>query len=710
MTSVNRSLVRHDRKIKFTQQLIYSMCVCFRFFSSEKVNDPSRPTYEFLIGPSIDEFPNHLPSQLNILQFYAHFNSNIPESERIRSIISGIEISYERAGVRIRHREAIRIKLKRLIRGFKDLLAKRKVISMKQREKELHFAENIRYPFDVHRENDVEMINIDNIAIEHQQYELQENMFEQDYEPTSESSESGEEEIRRKKIKISPELIQRINSSTASYRACANLIDIGIELTGNFPKEYVTSKSSIWRKISKYRDNKKENLLQNLKLSNSNIVLQFDCKRFHRLNERHLGMEERMIVLSHGESDIPLGLFVIPTHSSQNCANQIIRIIDEFNLRPRIVGLVCDTENVNTGRVSGVCVQVESHLETDVLRLMCRHHIYEVVLKSLFEQSFGTSVGPTTITTFRPLRDTWDEIKRNGFVYEPMDVDFYNDSDALYELALEAKKTLKFHATNKNVRDDYAELTDLSLKFLGVPTSSSFKVPGALNNARWMNKAIYSLKMFLFRHEIGLDQDTVQKLQRFCLFTAIVYVKFWNQCSVTIDAPANDLAFLKEMDYYMKIDNEIALAASTAFKRHLWYLGEELMILSLFSKRVSNEEKDLINLLLTTGASTSRSRNSVRYQDELNDIQNLDLHDFVSVRSNFLLNKLEIDSSFLEECADVWQNIEAFKDAEKKIKDLMISVNDGCERLLRRSELLINNQKVRSEIAIQRAIVSLEMN
>lgn len=134
------------------------------------------------------------------------------------------------------------------------------------------------------------------------------------------------------------------------------------------------------------------------------------------------------------------------------------------------------------------------------------------------------------------------------------------------------------------------------------------------------------------------------------------------------------------------------------------------MVLALFSERVSNEEKDLISLLLIGGASTSRSHNSVRYQDELNDIQNLELHNFVSVRSNFLLNKLEIDFSFLEEIADNWQNIEAFKGAEKKINDLMISVNDGCERLLRRSELLINNQKVRSEIAIQRAIVSMEMN
>lgn len=645
----------------------------------------------------------------------------MPENLRINAIISEIETRYERSGTRIRHREAIRIKLKRLISGFKDLLAKRKVISMKQREREFHFVEKIRNSFDVaHRESSIEMMDIDNIVSENQQ--LRENVFEQDYDVLNQenelrhdpdyepTSDSDEEETYRKKIKISPEIIQRINSSTASYRACANSIDIGIELTGNCPKEYATSKSTISRKISKYRENKRENLLEYLKSSHSKIVLQFDCKRFHRLNERHIGMEERMIVLSHGESDIPLGLFVIPTHSSRNCSNELIRLIDEFHLRSRIVGLVCDTENVNTGHISGVCVQVESHLESDVLRLMCRHHIYELVLKSVFEETFGTSVGPTIIATFRPLRDKWDEIKWNGFVYEPFDSDFYVNSDALYQLASEAKKILKTHATNKNVRDDYAELTDLCLKFLGVRTSSSFKVPGALNNARWMNKAIYSLKMFLFRNEIGLDRDTIRKLRRFCLFTTIVYVKFWNRCSVTTDAPANDLEFLKEMDFYMEIDTELAETAINTFKRHLWYLGEELIILSLFSRKVSNEEKDLMALILIATTSAPRTHNSVRYQDELIDIENLDLHNFVSARSNFLLNKLEIDQSFLNECAEDWGNFESFKDAEKKINDLMISVNDGCERLLRRSELLINNQKVRSEMALQRAIVSLEMN
>lgn len=63
-----------------------------------------------------------------------------------------------------------------------------------------------------------------------------------------------------------------------------------------------------------------------------------------------------------------------------------------------------------------------------------------------------------------------------------MDQNLLYDNDALHQLTIETKNILKNHATNEYVRDDYAEITDLCLKFLGVRTSLSFKVVGALNN------------------------------------------------------------------------------------------------------------------------------------------------------------------------------------------------------------------------------------
>lgn len=49
-------------------------------------------------------------------------------------------------------------------------------------------------------------------------------------------------------------------------------------------------------------------------------------------------------------------------------------------------------------------------------------------------------------------------------------------------------------------RDDYRELLQLCLAFLGEDLLKAFSPTGAVSHARWMGKAIYSLKIFLFRN------------------------------------------------------------------------------------------------------------------------------------------------------------------------------------------------------------------
>ncbi len=55
-------------------------------------------------------------------------------------------------------------------------------------------------------------------------------------------------------------------------------------------------------------------------------------------------------------------------------------------------------------------------------------------------------------------------------------------------------------------RADYLELLELSLVFLDDETAKvKFRKPGPMHSARWMAKAIYGLKMALFRDQLDLD-------------------------------------------------------------------------------------------------------------------------------------------------------------------------------------------------------------
>lgn len=192
------------------------------------------------------------------------------------------------------------------------------------------------------------------------------------------------------------------------------------------------------------------------------------------------------------------------------------------------------------------CAFIEKKLTRPLLHLMCRHHIYERLLESVFQTCFGSSTSPR-IDTFDILNQYWNEIKNSGYLYHPIEREKLNSSPLRKILTENAISTLLIHASHGHLRKDYAELNDLALKFAGVNTEKTIKVPGATSNARWMAKAIYALKTYLFRSQLELTQDSIDALERFCLFVVLIYVKFWNQCPNVFDAPINDLTLLKKL-------------------------------------------------------------------------------------------------------------------------------------------------------------------
>src|SRR5688572_12109323 len=118
-----------------------------------------------------------------------------------------------------------------------------------------------------------------------------------------------------------------------------------------------------------------------------------------------------------------------------------------------------------------------------------------------------------------------------------------------------------------------------------------------------MARSIYAIKMWLFKDQIPIQQrqnserasrqSYSQKvwnhLLRVSLFVTTTYVTYWFTCTSPADAPRNDLQFLKAIHTYP--DKEVSQVALTAFSRHLWYLSETLVGLSLFDDSVTFDEK-----------------------------------------------------------------------------------------------------------------------
>ena len=112
-----------------------------------------------------------------------------------------------------------------------------------------------------------------------------------------------------------------------------------------------------------------------------------------------------------------------------------------------------------------------------------------------------------------------------------------------------------------------------------------------MHQARWMARAIYSMKICLLQSHFKISMKEEQALRDVCLFIATVHVKPWLGCSLAAKAPYQDLCFLKTLKGYEKVDNVISQAALSKFCQHLWYLSEETAALSLFYDAVDEETK-----------------------------------------------------------------------------------------------------------------------
>lgn len=681
-----------------------------------------------MIGDPISAFDTHHPRRIDILRLYFHFPSSISESTKIAEIVEKIEDFYRSGDLRIKQTETIRLKIKRLVKSFKVIVSKRKIFRTSNAEKNRQekFHEDIHGLFDIlnydapnssdstdhemtDNTNDSECSKFDGIqdVVDFGETTYHSGPEDSSNDPDSDPDYSPDDEIEnspKKKLPIPEDILKQISETKGSFRLCQDLLRLGVQISGSDPINYKLSKTSIWKQVIELRERQKKELHSFLRRSDCKIVIQFDGKKYTKLNERHVGNEERIIVLGHTmRGDIPLGLFIVETHSGADCAQAVFKSIETHNIQERIVGLVCDTESVNTGVENGACALIERRLGKLLPRLMCRHHIFEIILKAEFEFCFGLSTGPS-VTTFDILKHEWNEIKRNQFLYQSYGHD-ETRHPIVKKLTDEAIGIISQQVDH--FRNDYAELSDLVLKFLGVPTDSPFKVPSATSNARWMQRAIYALKCYMFREYLELETDFVEYLERFCLFVALTYTKYWNQCSNAADAPINDLQFLKELDLYRQFDAEIADAATVAFKRHLTYLSEELITLALFSDKVSNDHKSTMALHLALLTTTShRARNSIKHTDEIHDIQSVEIYDFISARSNFLLNILGIDADFLSEDPSEWDEIQSYKHAKLTVKNLITVVNDSAERNLQFGAELIANQRIQTEERLQNFVVS----
>ncbi|GBN39023.1 hypothetical protein AVEN_58541-1 [Araneus ventricosus] len=322
------------------------------------------------------------------------------------------------------------------------------------------------------------------------------------------------------------------------------------------------------------------------------VCVQWDSKLLPALNVRDLKSERLPIIVTYKDEE---KLLVVPKLENSSGKEQDMAVwndLKDWGLKDKAQILCSDTTSSNTGRINGAITFLELYADREMTYFPCRYHIYELVLRSVFECELNEVTSSPVVAFFKKIRAKWNNLEKENY----MDGYKYLNAICSESEILSNVNYLSNALKNKNLKNDYQELVELGIVFIGRNSDSTIKIrpPGALHHARWMAKAIYSFKIFLFRQLLSLKMSEVNGLKNICLFLVTVYVKSWLESSSAIGAPLNDLMFLKKLKKYENINQGISSIALKKFCNHLWCLNEESSILAIFDKNVNIASKKRI--------------------------------------------------------------------------------------------------------------------
>lgn len=282
------------------------------------------------------------------------------------------------------------------------------------------------------------------------------------------------------------------------------------------------------------------------------------------------------------------------------------------------------------------------------------------------------------IPCFKKFQQAWANINKTNFKPGVLDTTVKKALNDTTSTLTFAQKSLQ---QDQQPREDYRELLELLVCFLGgtPPRGIFFRVPGAFHHARWMAKAIYCIKMFLFREEFDLGAEECG-IRDICIFLAHLYVRAWTFAPNAAEAPCQDLKFIQDLHTYAKIDENISRVALNKMCNHLWYLVPETAAMSFFNSKLSVDTRR--KMLYALKYNETSEEPVKRYTILLGDIGNYmdqEIEKFISKGSQNFFERFALPTDFLEKDPTMWEADVSFKKCTEVVKGLKV-VNDVAER------------------------------
>lgn len=144
-------------------------------------------------------------------------------------------------------------------------------------------------------------------------------------------------------------------------------------------------------------------------------VIHWDTKIFTEITGSG-SVDSIAVVISQQSESTLLGVPKKENSTGEEMAESVFRMLIEWDAMDDIEAMSFDTTYSNSGQYIGACVLLERKMRKHLLRLPCRHHIYEVLLRGVFDAKFGKTTSPN-VALFNRFKNTWNTIDQTK--YEP---------------------------------------------------------------------------------------------------------------------------------------------------------------------------------------------------------------------------------------------------------------------------------------------------
>ena len=462
-----------------------------------------------------------------------------------------------------------------------------------------------------------------------------------------------------------------LDMAKVSDRNAALVLTPALQHLGHDPAEFNINRSSIRRERMKCRQRMAENLKAEFKPTVP-LTIHWDGKLLEDISSKKV-VDWLPILVSGLGVDQLLCVPKLPSGTGEAAATAVYDVTVAWGIADKVKCVCFDTTSVNSGPRNGACILLEQKFDKDLLWFACRHHILEIVLEATVTLSLGPSKGPDFMI-FKRFQSSWEIIDRSNFQAS-------SSNDIVHSAVSSVANEIIAFAENQlqqfQPRDDYRELLELTIMFLGgVPSQGcSFKAPAGLHRARWMAKAIYSLKIWMLRSQFKMTKKEEKGIADVCLFTVTLYVKAWFRALSAPSSPRVDLELIKEIDKYKAQNQAVSQIAMKKILGHLWYLSEELIALAFFDEVSDDTKRLMVSALQAPGAEHPLKRITV----DPTLVSSKNLKDFVTESSRRFFTITGLPSTFLNKDVKLWSADADYQFAKNTVSSMRV-VNDIAER------------------------------